>query len=74
MKTLVIIAFLALGLNVVAQQDTLHPARKWIVGGTNAALWGGSTILLNEIWYKDYPRSSFHTFNDAGNWRYMDKL
>jgi hypothetical protein len=73
-KSLVLITFLCLGLTVVAQQDTLHPARKWIVGGTNAALWGGSTVLLNAIWYKDYPRSSFHTFNDAGNWRYMDKL
>jgi len=30
-------------------------------------------IGLNELWYKDYPRSSFHTFNDNGEWLQMDK-
>lgn len=44
------------------------------MGGTDAALWSGSAVLLNEIWYKDFPRSSFHAFNDAGNWLYMDKF
>lgn len=60
-------------LTASAQHDTLSHRRQWIVGGTNAVLWAGSTIMLNEIWYKDYPRSAFHTFNDAGEWRNMDK-
>lgn len=73
-KGLTFIIFLCIGLAAFSQRDSTFRTRKWIVGGTNAALWGGSTILLNEIWYKDYPRSDFHTFDDAGNWHYMDKL
>ena len=44
------------------------------VAGTNAALAGGSLILLNEVWYKDYPKSNFHLYNDAHSWLQMDKL
>lgn len=36
--------------------------------------FGGSFILLNQAWYKDYPRSSFHIYNDAGEWKQMDKI
>jgi hypothetical protein len=28
---------------------------------------------LNELWYKDYPRSGFHFFNDNNEWLQMDK-
>lgn len=73
-KRLFLILFLCIACAASAQTDSVPRARKWIVGGTNAALWGGSTLLLNEIWYKDFPRSSFHAFNDADNWLYMDKL
>jgi hypothetical protein len=45
-----------------------------IVGGTETVLAVGSLIALNEVWYKDYPRSSFHTFNDNGEWLGMDKV
>lgn len=48
--------------------------RKWIVGGSTALGYGGSFIFLNEAWYKDYPRSSFHSFNDAGEWKQVDKI
>ena len=54
-------------------KDPVYRKRQWFVGASNAAVWGGTTILLNEIWYKDYPRTAFHTFDDANNWRYMDK-
>ncbi len=30
-------------------------------------------LALNELWYKDYPRSSFHLFNDNPEWLQMDK-
>lgn len=33
----------------------------------------GTTILLNEAWYKDHPRSSFHLYNDWGEWLQTDK-
>jgi hypothetical protein len=31
-------------------------------------------IGLNQLWYKDYPRSSFHFFNDNSEWLQMDKM
>ena len=42
--------------------------------GVNVAGYGGSLILLSKAWYKNYPHSSFHTFNDFGEWLQMDKL
>ncbi len=57
----------------------LHPAglnkkRLGLVIGTEAALYGSSLVGLNQLWYKDYPRSSFHFFNDNNEWLQMDKV
>lgn len=63
----------------VLQEKIVHPAgadytgRKWTVGVGTAVAYGSSFIYLNEAWYKDYPRSTFHAFNDAGEWMQMDK-
>ena len=48
--------------------------RKWIVGSASVVGYGTSMILFSQAWYKDYPRSSFHTFNDGGEWLQMDKI
>ena len=36
--------------------------------------YAGSMIGLNVLWYKDYPHSSFHFFDDNKEWQQMDKL
>ena len=36
-------------------------------------VWAGSMVGLSQVWYKDYEKSSFHTFNDGANWLQMDK-
>jgi len=36
-------------------------------------LYSATMIGLNEAWYKDYPRSSFHFFDDNEEWFLMDK-
>ena len=41
------------------------------VGG--GLLYTGTSIGLYHSWYKDYPRSQFHFFNDFKEWRGMDK-
>lgn len=41
--------------------------------GGELGLAGVSVIGLNSIWYSDYPRTGFHTFNDNGEWLLMDK-
>ncbi|RYY98850.1 MAG: DUF2279 domain-containing protein [Chitinophagaceae bacterium] len=49
------------------------PGRKLLVDGMGAGIYGGMLVGLNSAWYRDYARSSFHTFNDAGEWLQMDK-
>ena len=50
-----------------------HPDRLWLTGGGTVAGYGGSFIFLRAAWYKGYARSSFHTFNDVGEWLQIDK-
>jgi len=56
--------------------DTASPnkSRVWTVAGLHAGLYAGTLVVLNEAWYKDYPKESFHTFNDAGEWLQVDKV
>jgi hypothetical protein len=44
-----------------------------LVAGLNVAAYTGSLIALNEAWYKGYPRTSFHTFDDSKEWLQVDK-
>jgi hypothetical protein len=39
------------------------------IGGYGIAMGG-----LYQAWYKDYEKSAFHSFNDWGEWRQMDKF
>jgi hypothetical protein len=40
----------------------------------NAGIYGGSMLGLYNAWYKNYPQTSFHTFNDIAEWQQMDKI
>ena len=33
-----------------------------------------SLVFLNEVWYDQYQKESFHFFNDLKEWKYMDKI
>jgi Predicted periplasmic lipoprotein (DUF2279) len=48
--------------------------RQFLITGANVAVYGGSLIALNNAWYKDYKKTSFHTFNDSKEWLQMDKI
>jgi len=58
-------------------QLLLDPATKHkrvlINTGLHAGIYAASMIILNQAWYADYPRSSFHTFNDNQEWLQVDK-
>lgn len=43
------------------------------VAGAHIAGYTGSMLLLNEAWYKNHPRSSFHFHDDLHDWKQMDK-
>src|SRR5690606_15551627 len=53
--------------------DTLDVKRRNAAIITGAAIATGSIIALNEVWYADYPKSSFHFVNDNAEWLQMDK-
>lgn len=53
--------------------DTLHKGRFWTAAGTGITAYTGTLITLNGLWYNQYPRTSFHFFNDGEEWMQMDK-
>ena len=48
--------------------------RIWLVGGANVVGYGTAMIGLYNAWYKDYPQTGFHTFNDWPEWKQVDKV
>lgn len=71
----ILILLLCLPFSLSAQEgDSLRfDRRKKILTYSAAAVYGGSMFALNQAWYKKYPRSRFHFFDDAHEWLQMDK-
>jgi hypothetical protein len=60
---------------IFAQNDSiLNKKRVIILGTSELTISAGSLIALNSVWYKDYPKSKFHFYNDNKNWLQMDKV
>jgi hypothetical protein len=59
-----------------AQSDSLSKYKKrkieFIITGTS--FYGISVIGMNELWYKQYKRSSFHWKDDRKEWLQLDKV
>jgi hypothetical protein len=64
----------ALAQTWLVPADTLNKAR--FIGGLSAGAlaYGGALYGLDQIWYAQYPRAPFRTFNDWGEWLQMDKV
>ena len=45
-----------------------------IIAATNIVGYSAAMVGLNAAWYKDYPQSNFHSFNDIGEWKGIDKI
>lgn len=56
------------------KSDTLNKKRKNAIIVTESVMAGSALFALNELWYKDYPRSGFHFKNDNNDWKQMDKM
>ncbi|MEN9908355.1 MAG: hypothetical protein RLZZ540_1504 [Bacteroidota bacterium] len=54
--------------------DTLNSKRKNAVFISQAAVSTVALVGLNQLWYADYPKSSFHFINDNQEWLQMDKV
>jgi uncharacterized protein YfiM (DUF2279 family) len=48
--------------------------RTRLVVAGNVIGYGAAMVGLYSAWYKNYPQSSFHTFNDWNEWKQMDKV
>jgi uncharacterized protein YfiM (DUF2279 family) len=77
MNTIKYIAFLILVLSHLAHHgqmtDECTPCRKGAVAGVSVVGTLTSYLLLDQLWYANYPRSGFHSFNDNSEWLQMDK-
>ena len=83
-KALVIFTFFSLALPIAVEgQDStsfyerssvLNKKRLTTVAVGSSLAFTGAVVSLNEVWYKNYPKSSFHVINDNGLWMGMDKL
>ena len=45
-----------------------------IVAATNIIGYGAAMVGLYAAWYKDYPQTNFHVFNDISEWKGIDKI
>ncbi len=54
--------------------DSLNKPRRNAVVITETSLATITLLGLNQLWYADYPRSSFKTIDDSSEWLQMDKL
>lgn len=61
-------------ITVLQKDHRENKSRVLLITGVNVAGYGGSLLILNNTWYKNYPRSGFHTFNDSKEWLQMDKI
>ena len=74
LKIIIISCFLLYYSSYICQKDSVNTKRLYFVSGTLVTGTTSSLVLLNESWYKNYPRSNFHSFNDSKEWLQMDKV
>ena len=61
-------------LLAAGQSDSTVNRKKLIIASTSVGVaYTTSMIVLGNAWYDDAPRQSFHFFNDAPEWKQMDK-
>ena len=66
------ILFLFFSHFATAQSDSLKAFK--IAIGAEVGIYATSMYGLNKLWYADYPKSSFHWYNDNDTWLQMDKM
>src|SRR5574343_1127104 len=59
--------------SLINKPSPSHKKRVLFVAGTHIVLWAATYTALNKAWYKGYPKSKFHFFNDMNEWNGMDK-
>jgi hypothetical protein len=57
------------------KDQVISPNKKRIITAAAVHVLGdaGTLVVLSKAWYKNYPKTSFHTYNDGGEWLQVDK-
>lgn len=55
-------------------QPVNSPARLYLVAGSQLVGFTGALLILDQAWYKGYPKSNFKLHNDFPDWLQQDKL
>lgn len=61
-------------LNINTATNIDFKKRKKLVTIGNIVGYGGTMVGLYQAWYRDYPQSKFHFFNDNKEWLQIDKV
>lgn len=84
--TAAVVLLIGLGLTAKAQEtETVRPSffmpatapHKARIIGLSCGIgvtYVGMMMALNAAWYKQYPRTAFHFYNDNGEWNQIDKI
>jgi hypothetical protein len=54
-------------------ETAVNKKRLYLITGVHAASYTGTLVILGKAWYKDYPKTGFHLFNDSREWLQVDK-
>jgi uncharacterized protein YfiM (DUF2279 family) len=60
--------------SVYINANTANSKRVKLVTAANIVGYGGTMVGLYSAWYKNYPQSNFHFFNDNSEWKQVDKV
>ncbi len=58
--------------NVQNSSEINNHKLTWLITA-KAAGFAGTLIMLDQMWYRDYPRGSFRLHDDISDWKQMDK-
>ena len=77
-KPILVIVFSTLAVFTFSQPENVdsvnYKSRVSLITAVNIVGYGGSLIILNNTWYKDFPKTAFHTFDDSKEWLQVDKI
>jgi hypothetical protein len=60
--------------NFLKPSDSLNKSKLKTLVISQSVLVTAGLIGLNQLWYKNYPKSDFHFINDNAEWLQMDKM
>lgn len=65
--------FLPSAGSIITHQP-FNKKRLQLVAGAHIVGFGGAMVGLYNAWYKNYPQTTFHFFNDNAEWLQVDKV